>query len=37
MTPEEPEIGRGSLWFLRIAAAFTVVIVFWFLVDAIRG
>ena len=33
----EPEIGRASLWFLRGLAVLTVLIVLWFLVDAIKG
>ncbi len=35
--PEEPEVGEASLWFLRGLAALTVLIVLWFLVDAILG
>lgn len=35
--PEEPEVGPASLWFLRGAGALTVLVVLWFLVDAIRG
>ena len=34
---EEPEIGRSSLWLLRGLAVLTVLIVLWFLVDAIKG
>ncbi len=35
--PEEPEVGPASLWFLRAIAVLTVLIVLWFLVDAIKG
>lgn len=35
--PPDPEVGRASLWFLRALAAVTVLVVLWFLVDAISG
>ena len=34
---DEPEVGRASLWFLRGVGAFTVLVVLWFVVHAIRG
>jgi len=33
----EPEIGAGSLWLLRIGAALFLLVLGWFLVDAILG
>jgi p-aminobenzoyl-glutamate transporter AbgT len=33
----EPQIGPGSLWLLRIAAAVFLLVLGWFLVDAIVG
>ena len=35
--PGEPEIGRGSLWFLRGMSVLTILVLLWFLVDAIGG
>ena len=34
---DDPEVGPGSLWFLRGISALTVLVVVWFLIDAIRG
>lgn len=34
---EEDELGTPSLWLLRAATALTVMIVFYFLVDAVIG
>ena len=35
--PDGAEVGPGSLWFLRAVTALTVLVVLWFLIDAIRG
>lgn len=35
--PDEPEVGRGSLWFLRGITLLTALIVLYFLIDAVRG
>lgn len=37
VTDDEPELGRGSLWFLRVCAVLVVLVLVWFLVDAIAG
>jgi hypothetical protein len=33
----EPELGAGSLWLLRVSAAVFLLVLGWFLVDAIIG
>ena len=33
----EEEIGRGSLWLLRVMSAAVILVLAWFLVDAIIG
>lgn len=33
----EPELGRGSLWFLRGVSVVFVAVVLWFLFDAVIG
>jgi hypothetical protein len=33
----EPELGAGSLWLLRIGAVVFLLVLGWFLVDAIIG
>ena len=33
----EPELGPGSMWFLRIFSALFIAVLLWFLVDAVIG
>jgi hypothetical protein len=33
----EPELGRGSLWLLRLFSVVFVAVLVWFLVDAVIG
>jgi len=35
--PDEPELGPGSMLFLRVVSALVVAIVVFFLIDAILG
>jgi hypothetical protein len=34
---DEPELGPGSMWLLRVGAVVFLAILVWFLVDAIAG
>jgi len=31
------ELGPGSLWFLRVVSAVVILVLLWFLVDAVQG
>ncbi len=33
----EPELDRGSLWFLRVVSVVFIAVLVWFLVDAVIG
>lgn len=34
---DEPELGRGSMWFLRGFSVVFIAVLVWFLVDAVIG